>query len=125
MRVPILYAMSYPSRFQSDLPRLEFKDHNNLTFEEPDNNRFRNLSLAFMALKKGGNMPCILNAANEVAVNAFLKGIVGFMQMPEIVEHTLENCKFKASPDLESLEESDRDARIIAQNYIDKLQRII
>jgi 1-deoxy-D-xylulose-5-phosphate reductoisomerase len=125
MRVPILYAMSYPSRFQSDLPRLEFKDHNNLTFEEPDNNRFRNLSLAFMALEKGGNMPCILNAANEVAVNAFLKGIVGFMQMPEIVEHTLENCKFKASPDLESLEESDRDARIIAQNYIDKLQRII
>jgi 1-deoxy-D-xylulose 5-phosphate reductoisomerase len=125
MRVPILYALSYPSRFLSDLPRLEFKDHNNLTFEEPDNNRFRNLSLAFMALKKGGNMPCILNAANEVAVNAFLKEIVGFMQMPEIVEHTLEKCRFKASPDLESLEESDRDARIIAQNYIDKLQRII
>jgi 1-deoxy-D-xylulose-5-phosphate reductoisomerase len=66
-------------------------------------------------------MPCILNAANEVAVNAFLKGSLGFMQMPEIVEHSLENCKFKASPDLESLEESDRDARIIAQNYIDKL----
>jgi 1-deoxy-D-xylulose-5-phosphate reductoisomerase len=125
MRVPILYALSYPSRFLSDLPRLEFMDHNNLTFEEPDNNRFRNLSLAFMALKRGGNMPCILNAANEVAVNAFLKEIVGFMQMPEIVEHTLEKCRFKTSPDLESLEESDRDARIIAQNYIEKLQRTI
>jgi len=121
MRVPILYALSYPLRFASDLPRLGFKDHSNLTFEEPDNDRFRNLSLAFMALKSGGNMPCILNAANEVAVNAFLKGSLGFMQMPEIVEHSLENCKFKASPDLESLEESDRDARIIAQNYIDKL----
>ena len=121
MRVPILYALSYPLRFASDLPRLGFKDHSNLTFEEPDNDRFRNLSLAFLALKSGGNMPCILNAANEVAVNAFLKGSLGFMQMPEIVEHSLENCKFKASPDLESLEESDRDARIIAQNYIDKL----
>ena len=121
MRVPILYALSYPLRIASDLPRLGFKDHSNLTFEEPDNDRFRNLSLAFMALKSGGNMPCILNAANEVAVNAFLKGSLGFMQMPEIVEHSLENCKFKASPDLESLEESDRDARIIAQNYIDKL----
>jgi 1-deoxy-D-xylulose-5-phosphate reductoisomerase len=121
MRVPILYALSYPLRIASDLPRLGFKDHSNLTFEEPDNDRFRNLSLAFLALKSGGNMPCILNAANEVAVNAFLKGSLGFMQMPEIVEHSLENCKFKASPDLESLEESDRDARIIAQNYIDKL----
>ncbi|MGD0340451.1 MAG: 1-deoxy-D-xylulose-5-phosphate reductoisomerase [Bacteroidales bacterium] len=125
MRVPILYALSHPSRFVSDLPRLEFKDHDNLTFEEPDDNRFRNLPLAFMALKKGGNMPCILNAANEMAVNAFLTGKIGFMQMPDIVEHTLENSRFKSSPDLESLEESDREARIIAQNYIDKLQHLI
>ncbi|HZL76731.1 MAG TPA: 1-deoxy-D-xylulose-5-phosphate reductoisomerase [Bacteroidales bacterium] len=125
MRVPILHALSYPSRFPSDLPRLEFKDHNNLTFEEPDVKRFRNLSLAFMALKEGGNMPCVLNAANEVAVSAFLKGRVGFMQMPGIVEHTLENCKFTATPGLDSLEESDSEARIIAQNYIDKLQPII
>ena len=125
MRMPILYAMSYPSRYLSDLPRLEFKDHNNLTFEEPDHKRFRNLSLAFVALKEGGNMPCILNAANEMAVNAFLKGIVGFMQMPDIVEYALENSGFTATPDLESLEESDREARIIAQNFIDKLQLII
>jgi 1-deoxy-D-xylulose-5-phosphate reductoisomerase len=125
MRLPILYALSHPSRFLSDLPRLEFKDHNNLTFEEPDLKRFRNLSLAYMAIKKGGNMPCILNAANEVAVDAFLKGTIGFMQMPEIVEHTLTKSDFIASPDLHSLEESDNGARIIAQNFIYKLQHTI
>jgi 1-deoxy-D-xylulose-5-phosphate reductoisomerase len=122
MRVPILYALSYPSRFLSDLPRLEFKDHNNLTFEEPDRKRFRNLSLAFTALKMGGNMPCILNASNEIAVNAFLKGSVGFMQMSDIVEHTLAKSEFRDSPDLHSLEESDSEARIIAQSFIDNLQ---
>jgi 1-deoxy-D-xylulose 5-phosphate reductoisomerase len=121
MRIPILYALSYPSRFKSDLPRLEFKDHDNLTFEEPDRKRFRNLSLAFMALQEGGNMPCILNAANEIAVSAFLKGIVGFMQMPDIIEHTLLNSEFTASPDLASLEDSDRKARDIAENFINKL----
>jgi 1-deoxy-D-xylulose-5-phosphate reductoisomerase len=122
MRVPILYALSYPSRFLSDLPRLEFKYHNNLTFEEPDRKRFRNLSLAYTALKMGGNMPCILNAANEIAVNAFLKGSVGFMQMSDIVEHTLAKSEFRASPDLHSFEESDSEARIIAQSFIDNLQ---
>jgi 1-deoxy-D-xylulose-5-phosphate reductoisomerase len=121
MRIPILYALRYPKRFVSDLPRLEFKDHDNLTFEEPDYKKFRNLSLAFYALKEGGNMPCILNAANEMAVNAFLKEKIGFMQMPEIVDHTLGNCKFISSPGLESLEESDREARHVAQNHIDKL----
>ncbi len=125
MRVPILYSLSYPSRFLSDLPRLEFKNHKNLTFEEPDRKRFRNLSLAFIALKKGGNMPCILNAANEMAVNAFLKGTIGFMQMPDIVENTLAESEFKTSPDLHSLEESDSKARIIAHNFIDKLQHTI
>jgi 1-deoxy-D-xylulose-5-phosphate reductoisomerase len=105
----------------SDLPRLEFKDHDSLTFEEPDRKRFRNLSLAFTALKEGGNMPCILNAANEIAVSAFLKGTVGFIQMPDIIEHTLENCEFTSSPDLASLEDSDRKARAIAENFINKL----
>jgi 1-deoxy-D-xylulose-5-phosphate reductoisomerase len=121
MRIPILYALSYPTRFVSDLPRLEFKEHCSLTFEEPDHKRFRNLLLAFEALKKGGNMPCILNGANEMAVSAFLKGRAGFMQMPDIVEHTLENSEFVSSPDLQTLETSDRQARIIAQNFIDKL----
>ena len=125
MRVPILYALSHPRRFLSDLPRLEFSEHCNLTFEVPDREKFRNLSLAFLALRKGGNMPCVLNAANEIAVKAFLRGTVGFMQMLDIVEHALERSEFKSSPDLASLENSDREARIIAQSFIDKLHKEI
>lgn len=122
MRVPILYALSYPERFRSELPRMKLKDHKSLTFCEPDTSRFRNLKLAFRALEKGGNMPCILNAANEIAVNAFLKEEVGFMQMPEIVEYTMERCCFSATPDLDSLEAADHAARETATNYIYKLQ---
>lgn len=122
MRVPILYALSYPERLRSELPRLKLKDHKSLTFCEPDTHRFRNLSLAFRALEKGGNMPCILNAANEIAVNAFLKEEVGFMQMPDIVEYTMDRCFFSATPDLDSLEAADQAARETAQNFIYKLQ---
>jgi 1-deoxy-D-xylulose-5-phosphate reductoisomerase len=122
MRVPILYSLSYPDRFSSDLPRLNIKDNGSLTFLEPDKKRFRNLALAFMALEKGGNMPCIMNAANEIAVDSFMKGITGFMQMPDIVEYTMEHCLFLPSPDLDSLEETDREARVKAAAYITKLQ---
>lgn len=123
MRLPILYALSYPRRFDSDLPRLDFKDHPSLTFSEPDLTKFRNISLAYQALKDGGNKPCILNAANEIAVNAFLSGNVGFLQMPDIVEYTLENSQYIASPGLDSLELSDKDARETANNYINKLHK--
>lgn len=122
MRVPILYALSYPERFRSELPRLRLKDHKSLTFCEPDMRKFRNLGLAFRALEEGGNMPCIMNAANEIAVNAFLKEEVGFMQMPDIVEYTMDRCCFSAKPDLESLEAADRAARETATNFIYKLQ---
>jgi 1-deoxy-D-xylulose-5-phosphate reductoisomerase len=122
MRVPILYALSYPGRLKSELPRLQLKDHKSLTFVEPDTGKFRNLLLAYMALRKGGNMPCILNAANEVAVDAFLKEKIGFMQMPEIVEHTMSRCVYSKSPDLESLEFTDREARETARIFINKLQ---
>lgn len=122
MRVPILYALSYPERFRSELPRLKLKDHKSLTFCEPDTRRFRNLGLAFRALEKGGNMPCIMNAANEIAVNAFLKEEVGFMQMPDIVEYTMDRCFFSSTPDLESLQSTDQTARETAQNFIYKLQ---
>lgn len=122
MRVPILYALSYPERFRSELPRLKLKDHKSLTFCEPDTKRFRNLNLAFRALEKGGNMPCILNAANEIAVNAFLKEEVGFMQMSDIVEYTMDKCCFSAKPDLDSLEAADLAARETARNFIHKLQ---
>jgi 1-deoxy-D-xylulose-5-phosphate reductoisomerase len=122
MRLPILYAFSYPSRFQSTLPRLDFRETRSLTFEEPDLKRFRNLALAFAALNEGGNKPCVLNAANEVAVNAFLKGGTGFMDMPAIIEHTLEKTKFTDCRDLGQMEETDSEARLIAQTYIDKSQ---
>jgi 1-deoxy-D-xylulose-5-phosphate reductoisomerase len=123
MRVPILYALSYPDRLQSDLPRLELKDCKSLTFSEPDIKKFRNLTLAYEALNKGGNMPCILNAANEMAVRAFLDEKIGFMQMPEIVEYTMENSLFSPSPDLDFLEITDASAREMAQRFINKLQK--
>jgi 1-deoxy-D-xylulose-5-phosphate reductoisomerase len=121
MRIPILYALSYPVRFKSDLPRLDLS-RQSLTFIDPDIKRFRNLSLAFRAVTKGGNLPCIMNAANEVAVNAFLTEKVGFMQMPEIVEYAMDRCHFSVSPDLEALESTDCDARQMAGNFINKLK---
>jgi 1-deoxy-D-xylulose-5-phosphate reductoisomerase len=121
MRVPILYALTWPDRFISDLPKLDLSMHPTLTFAEPDMVRFRNLSLAYQALKQGGNMPCIMNAANEVAVNAFLGGKVGFMQMSDVVEHTMGKAEYFSSPGLGFLETSDTRARNIALNYINEL----
>ncbi|MGB8490833.1 MAG: 1-deoxy-D-xylulose-5-phosphate reductoisomerase [Bacteroidales bacterium] len=123
MRVPILYALTYPDRYQSDLPKLDLSIHSPLTFTEPDLSRFRNLSLAYYALDKGGNMPCVLNAANEVAVNAFLSGKIGFMQMPGLIEHTMEKSEYLATPGLGFLETSDCRAREIASQYINQLQK--
>ena len=123
MRIPILYALTYPGRFRSNLPRLDFKNYHTLTFIEPDMKKFRNLSLAYDALREGGNMPCILNAANEIAVSAFLSESIGFMQMPDIVEYTMENCQYSSSPDLDLLEITDRNARETALNYINKLHK--
>jgi 1-deoxy-D-xylulose-5-phosphate reductoisomerase len=121
MRVPILYALTYPDRLTTDLPRLDLLKHHSLTFSEPDIKKFRNLALAYDALREGGNMPCILNAANEVAVAAFLSEKIAFTRMPEVVEHTMENTEFSASPDIDFLEISDSKARAIAKNYIIKL----
>jgi len=121
MRVPILYALTYPYRLTTDLPRLDLLKNPCLTFSDPDLKRFRNLTLAFAALKKGGNMPCIMNAANEVAVEAFLSEKISFVQMPEVVEHTMDKTGFSSSSDLESLEISDQSARLTAGNYINKL----
>jgi len=121
MRVPILYALTYPERLPTDLPRLNLLKTCSLTFSEPDLLKFRNLSLAYDALREGGNMPCILNAANEIAVNAFLSEQIAFTQMPDLVEYTMENTEFAVSPDIEFLEISDRSAREVAKNYINKL----
>jgi 1-deoxy-D-xylulose-5-phosphate reductoisomerase len=123
MRVPILYALSFPDRLRSDLPRLQLTDCKSLTFSEPDIKKFRNLSLAFEALRKGGNAPCVLNAANEMAVTAFLEEKIGFMQMPDVVEHTLAYCSYSQSPDLEFLETTDSNSREYASNFINKLHK--
>jgi 1-deoxy-D-xylulose-5-phosphate reductoisomerase len=120
MRVPILYSLSYPERFISDLPKLDIYSTPNLTFHEPDFKKFRNLALAYHALEQGGNMPCILNAANEVAVCAFLAGKVGFIQMSDVVEYTMNKAEFLKSPGLGFLETSDSEARKIATRFIDE-----
>jgi 1-deoxy-D-xylulose-5-phosphate reductoisomerase len=121
MRVPIIYALSYPGRLRTDLPRLDFNSIKSFTFAEPDVKKFRNLSLAFDALKQGGNMPCILNAANEVAVNAFLTGRIGFLQMPDVVRYAMETCSFSRETNLELLENTDNAAREAAFEYLNKL----
>jgi len=122
MRLPILYALSYPGRLKSDLPRLNIADFSMFTFEKPDLKRFRNLGLAYRALTEGGNMPCLLNAANEIAVRSFLSGRIGFLQMPDVVEFTLEKNQYICAPDLDALELSDKSARETAVNYIKKHQ---
>lgn len=121
MRVPILYAISYPNRFRTDFPRLNLSDYSCLTFLQPDLKRFRNLALAYVALKYGGNMLCALSAANEVAVEAFLKKRINFLQMSDVVEYVMEKTKFSAVIDLELLEITDKTGREIALDYINKL----
>jgi 1-deoxy-D-xylulose-5-phosphate reductoisomerase len=121
MRIPILYALSYPDRFISDLPRLNLHDFNSFKFQSPDLKKFRNLALAYSALKEGGNMPCILNAANEMAVDAFLKEKISFLQMPDVVEYAMENTEFSPDPEFESLEFTDKAARKAGNDYINKL----
>jgi len=123
MRVPILYALTSPGRLESDLPRLVLNECKTLTFSDPDTKKFRNLSLAYEALARGGNMPCILNAANEIAVEAFLDEKIGFTQMPEVVEYTMENSLYSPLPDLDFLDVSDSSARKSALSFINKLQK--
>jgi len=118
MRLPIQYAFSYPHRFESDFERFDFLKHPSLTFEQPDTKIFRNLALSYEALRKGGNWPCILNAANEVAVEAFLKEKIGFLQIPDLVERTLSRSTYIKVPVLEDYINSDLQARRVAKEQI-------
>jgi 1-deoxy-D-xylulose-5-phosphate reductoisomerase len=118
MKLPIQYALAFPNRIKNDFPRLDFRKHNNLSFEEPDVKTFRNLALATEALYKGGNMPCILNAANEIAVWAFLRNRVGFLDMTAIVEKTLETVAFIEKPTMQEYFDSDAEARNFAASLI-------
>jgi 1-deoxy-D-xylulose-5-phosphate reductoisomerase len=118
MRLPIQFALSYPDRLPSKLPRFNFMDYPSLTFEQPDTKTFRNLALAYEALNRGGNAPCILNAANEIAVEEFLKDNIGFLQMSEIVEKCLNNISFIAQPQYEDYVQTNTETRIKALEYI-------
>jgi 1-deoxy-D-xylulose-5-phosphate reductoisomerase len=118
MRIPIQYALSYPVRMVSDFPRFSFSDYPTLSFQKPDTLIFRNLELAYYALKKGGNMPCILNAANEVVVQAFLKDTVRFLEIPEIIENVMNKLVYIPNPSLEDYSDSDREARHVTLELI-------
>jgi len=118
MRLPIQYALSYPDRFESDFERFDFLKYPSLTFEQPDTKIFRNLALSYEALRKGGNWPCILNAANEIAVEAFLKEKIGFLQIPDVIERTLVRSTYIKAPELEDYYNSDLQARRVAIEQI-------
>jgi 1-deoxy-D-xylulose-5-phosphate reductoisomerase len=118
MKLPIQYAMAFPQRIKNSFPRFDFRKYNTLNFEEPDLKTFRNLSLAIDALNKGGNLPCIMNAANEIAVFAFLRNRIGFLDMTELIEKTMTHMSFIEKPTLEEYFESDAEARNFAADII-------
>lgn len=120
MKLPIHYALAYPNRVESQFPRFNFMDYPELNFFPPDYLNFRNLDLAFRALKKGGNMPCIVNAANEVVVNAFLQDKVGFLEMSDIIERCMEDMPFVGQPVLNNYLETDQHTRIFAHQLVTK-----
>ena len=118
MRLPIQYAFSYPYRIKSSFERIDFTKCTNLTFEQPDTKRFRNLALAYEAMNKGGNMPCIVNAANEVVVAAFLRDEIGFLQMSDVIEQTMCKVSYINQPDYDDYVATDAEARRIAAGLI-------
>jgi len=117
MKLPIQYALTYPRRLKNDFPRFNFLDHPSLTFEQPDTKTFRNLALAFEALRQGGNAPAILNAANEIAVARFLRDEIEFLDLPRVVEHALERIAHQAKPSLDDLVAADAEARRVADEW--------
>lgn len=118
MRMPIQYALSYPRRLESPFPQVDFTAMRTLTFDEPDMGRFRNLALAYRALERGGNMPCILNAANEVCVAAFLRDEVSFFGMSEVIEQTMERVAFRCESNLQEYIDTDAESRRVAESLI-------
>lgn len=121
MKLPIQYAFAYPKRLKNNFKRFEFINYPNLTFEKPDMKTFRNLALAFDALNKGGNMPCIINAANEIAVSGFLNGHIGFLAMSDLIEACMQKLNFINEPSLQDYLNTDKETRAFAQNLIQKM----
>jgi 1-deoxy-D-xylulose-5-phosphate reductoisomerase len=118
MKLPIQFAMTFPERLKSDFRRFDFSNYPSLTFEKPDTETFRNLALAFDALTRGGNMPCVLNAANEVAVAGFLTDSVGFLEMSDIVERCLTKMDYVLNPSYEDYVNTDKETRARALEMI-------
>jgi 1-deoxy-D-xylulose-5-phosphate reductoisomerase len=118
MKLPIQYALGFPQRIKNDFPRLNFKKFDTLSFEEPDTRTFKNLALATEALFKGGNLPCVMNAANEIAVWAFLRNRIGFLDMMVVVEKSMQKVSFIEKPTLEDYLESDAEARGYAAELV-------
>jgi 1-deoxy-D-xylulose-5-phosphate reductoisomerase len=118
MKLPIQYALAYPQRILSDFPRFDFMKYPQLTFEQADTKTFRNLALAFEAMNRGGNAPCILNAANEIAVDSFLKDKTGFLEMSDVVEKCLEKVDFINAPTYEDYVATDKETRRMAIEFL-------
>lgn len=118
MKLPIQFALGFPDRLKSDFPRFDFINYPNLTFEKPDTDTFRNLALAFDAMNQGGNMPCILNAANEVAVAAFLEDKVGFLEMSDLIATCMAKVSYLSSPSLEDYVYTDTETRRFANTLL-------
>jgi len=121
MKLPIQYALGYPDRLANDFPRFSFRNYPSLTFEQPDTKTFRNLAIAIEAMQKGGNAACVMNAANEEVVNAFLKNRIGFLQMTEVIEETLGKIPFIETPTLHDYYECDNAAREHAASFINSI----
>jgi 1-deoxy-D-xylulose-5-phosphate reductoisomerase len=118
MKLPIQYALGFPERLVSNYPRFEFLQYPSLTFEQPDLDTFQNLALAYEALRKGGNMPCILNAANEIAVEKFLKDEITFLEMPDLIAECMAKIPYLALPTLDDYIQSDKESRILARTIL-------
>jgi len=120
MKLPIHYALAYPQRVSSNFERFNFLNHPEFTFLQADTKSFRNLELAFTAMQKGGNMPCIINAANEIVVDAFLKDKIGFLQMSDVIEECMRKMTFIGQPTLQNYLETDKETRIFASQLVTK-----
>lgn len=120
MKLPILYALSFPDRLKTDFPRFSFWDYPELTFEKPDLKSFKNLGLAYLAMDKCGNMPCILNAANEIAVEAFLNDKIGFCEMTDLIEQSMHKITYMKHPELDDLIYTDKETREFSKTLINK-----
>ncbi len=120
MKLPIQYAFAYPERLKNEFKRLDFVNYPNLTFEKADTKTFRNLAIAYEALDKGGNMPCIVNAANEIAVKGFLESNIGFLAMSNLIERCMEKMAYIAQPGIDDYLNTDKETRIFAQDLINQ-----